>query len=54
MRLRAEQENTARADQTVFALGLPAPLRVHRTRLEVDDSPAAVRAYRRLGEPKPD
>jgi radical SAM-linked protein len=54
MRLRAEQENTARADQTVLALGLPAPLGVHRTRLEVDDSPAAVRAYRRLGEPKPD
>jgi radical SAM-linked protein len=54
MRLRAEQENTARADQTVLALGLPAPLRVHRTRLEVDDSPAAVRAYRRLGELKPD
>jgi radical SAM-linked protein len=54
MRLRAEQENTARADQTVLALGLPAPLRVHRTRLEVDDSPAAVRAYRRLGEPKVD
>jgi radical SAM-linked protein len=54
MRLRAEQENTARADQTVLALGLPVPLGVHRTRLEVDDSPAAVRAYRRLGEPKPD
>ncbi len=54
MRLRAEQENTARADQTVLALGLPAPLRVHRTLLEVDDSPEAVRAYRRLGEPKPD
>jgi radical SAM-linked protein len=54
MRLRAEQENTARADQTVLALGLPVPLRVHRTRLEVDDSPAAVRAYRRLGEPRPD
>jgi radical SAM-linked protein len=54
MRLRAEQENTARADQTVLALGLPPTLRVHRTRLEVDDSPAAVRAYRRQGEPKPD
>jgi radical SAM-linked protein len=53
MRLRAEQENTARADQTVLALGLPAPTRIHRTRLEMDDSPAAVRAYRRLGEPKP-
>ena len=54
MRLRAEQESTARADQTVLALGLPPPLRVHRTRLEVDDSQAAIRAYRLLGEPKQD
>jgi hypothetical protein len=53
MRLRAEQENTARADQTVLALGLPAPTQIHRTRLEMDDSPAAVRAYRRSGEPNP-
>ena len=52
MRLRAEQENTARADQTVLALGLPEPLRIHRTRLEMDRSAAAVRAYKRLGEPK--
>jgi radical SAM-linked protein len=54
MRLRAEQDNTARADQTVLALGLPPPSRVHRTKLEVDDSPAAVREYRRLGEPEDD
>jgi len=54
MRLRAEQDNTARADQTVLALGLPAPTRVHRTRLEVEDTPPAVREYRRLGEPRAD
>ena len=54
MRLRAEQDNTARADQTVLALGLLAPTRVHRTRLEVEDTPPAVREYRRLGEPRTD
>lgn len=54
MRLRSEQDNTARADQTVLALGLPAPTRVHRTRLEVDDTPAAVREFRRLREPRAD
>jgi radical SAM-linked protein len=54
MRLRAEQDNTARADQTLLALGLPAPTRVHRTRLEVDDTPAAVREFRRLREPRAD
>jgi radical SAM-linked protein len=53
MRLRAEQENTARADQTVLALGLSAPTRIHRTRLEIDDSPAAIRAFKRAGEPNP-
>jgi radical SAM-linked protein len=53
MRLRAEQENTARADQIALALGLPAPTRIHRSRLEMDESPAAARAYRRLGEPNP-
>lgn len=52
MRLRAEQDNTARADQTLLALGLPAPTHVHRRRLEVDDMPASVRAYKRLREPR--
>jgi radical SAM-linked protein len=54
MRLRCEQDATARADQTVLALGLPAATRVHRTRLEVDDTPPAIRAYRRLGDPRAD
>ncbi|MEO8457024.1 MAG: TIGR03936 family radical SAM-associated protein [Chloroflexota bacterium] len=52
MRLRAEQDRTARADQVVLALGLEPPTRIHRTRLEVDDTSAAVREYRRLREPK--
>jgi radical SAM-linked protein len=50
MRLRAEQELTARADQTALALGLPAPLHVHRRRLHLDDTPAVIRAYRAGGE----
>ena len=50
MRLRAEQEMTARADQTVLALGLPEPLSVHRRRLYVDDVPAVLRAFRNGGE----
>jgi radical SAM-linked protein len=52
MRLRAEQDRTARADQVVLALGLQPPTRIHRSRLEVDDTSAAVREYRRLREPK--
>jgi radical SAM-linked protein len=52
MRLRAEQDNTARADQVAIALGLPEPLRVHRTRLELDELPAGIQAYRRAGRPE--
>lgn len=50
MTLRAEQDNTARADQVVLALGLPAPTRVHRVRLAMEDVPAVLLAYRRAGE----
>jgi len=50
MRLRAEQELTARADQTVLALELPEPLSVHRRSLHVDDVPAVLRAFRAGGE----
>lgn len=50
MRLRAEQEMTARADQTVLALELPEPLSVHRRSLHVDDVPAVLRAFRAGGE----
>jgi radical SAM-linked protein len=51
MRLRAEQENTARADQVLLALGVECEARIHRTRLELDDVPAILQAYRRAGEP---
>ncbi len=50
MRLRAEQEMTARADQTVLALELPEPLSVHRRCLHLDDIPAVLRAFRAGGE----
>jgi radical SAM-linked protein len=50
MILRAEQENTARADQVVLALGLPQPLRIHRKRLGFVTVPPVVVAYRRAGE----
>jgi radical SAM-linked protein len=50
MTLRAEQERTGRADQVVVALGLPKPVRIHRTRLGLADVPPAIMAYRRGGE----
>ena len=50
MTLRAEQDNTARADQVVLALGLPEPTRIHRKRLVMEEVPAVVVAYRRSGE----
>jgi radical SAM-linked protein len=50
MTLRAEQDNTARADQVVLALGLPEPTRVHRKKLAMEEVPAVVIAYRRAGE----
>ncbi len=51
MRLRAEPEMTARADQVLLTLGVPAARRIHRRRLYLQDSPSAVMAYRRRGEP---
>jgi radical SAM-linked protein len=51
MRLRAEQENTARADQVILALGIEGEAQIHRTRLELDDVSAILQMYRRAGEP---
>jgi len=48
MRLRAEPERTARADQVASALGLPDQRRIHRTRLVLEEVPPALLAYRRL------
>jgi radical SAM-linked protein len=50
MRLRVSQERSGRADQVVAALGLGAPLRVHRRRLYLEETPPAVQAYRRRSE----
>ena len=52
MRLRAEAENTARADQVLIALGVPEPHRIHRRRLALEEIQPAVAAYRRAGEPE--
>jgi radical SAM-linked protein len=52
MRLRAEQDMTGRADQTLAALGLPPAASIRRTRLEVEEVPPALAAYRRAGEPE--
>jgi radical SAM-linked protein len=48
MRLRAEPERTARADQVASALGVPNERRIHRTRLVLEDVPVVLLAYRRL------
>jgi radical SAM-linked protein len=48
MRLRAEPERTARADQVASALGLPDERSIHRTRLVLEEVPLALLAYRRL------
>ncbi len=50
MRLRIDQQRSGRADQVVAALGLEPPLRVHRRRLYVNETPPAVIAYRRWSE----
>lgn len=50
MSLSAQQERTARADQVVLALGLPAARRIHRVALHLERTPAAVAAYRREEE----
>jgi len=50
MRLRAEPERTARADQVAAALDLPEDRRTHRTRLVLEEVPAVLSAYRRFSE----
>jgi radical SAM-linked protein len=52
LRLRAEPEATARADDTIAALGLPAATHIHRASLHLAEIPAALAAYRRYGEPE--
>jgi radical SAM-linked protein len=49
MRVRAAPETTARADQVIAALGLPAADHIHRTRLEVQAVPEVLLEYRKRG-----
>jgi radical SAM-linked protein len=51
VRLRAEAERTARADQVAIALGLPENSRIERTALELEEVSPVVLSYRRAGEP---
>jgi len=50
IRLRVSQERSGRADQVLAALGLGPPLRVHRRRMYLEETPGAVQAYRRRSE----
>ena len=50
MRLRADPERTARADQVLLALGIEAD-RIHRTRLETSEVSEILVAHRKAGEP---
>jgi radical SAM-linked protein len=52
LRLRAEAESTARADQVLMALGVPESCSIHRRRLVLEEVQPAVAAYRRYGEPE--
>jgi radical SAM-linked protein len=49
MRLRNDNSGSGRPDQVVAALGLPAPLRVHRTRLSLAGVSPARDAWRKRG-----
>jgi len=51
LRLRAEPERTARADQVLAALDLPEGLSIQRTALILEDLPAVLLNYRRAAEP---
>ncbi len=50
MRLRAEPERTARADQVAAALGLPATAEIRRTRLALEEVAPVLSAYRRADQ----
>ena len=50
MRLRAEPERTARADQVAAAIGLPSTAEIRRTRLALAEVPPVLSAYRRAGQ----
>ena len=49
MRLRSDSSGSGRPEQVVAALGLPAPQRIHRTKLVLAGTSPAREAYRRRG-----
>ena len=51
MRLRAEPEHTARADQVAAALGLTSA-EIRRTHLSLEEVPPVLSAYRRASQPE--
>jgi len=50
MRLRSDSSGSGRPEQVVAALGLPAPQRIHRTKLVLAGTSPAREAYRRRGK----
>jgi len=52
MRLRTDSQASGRAEQVVAALGLPAPTRIHRRRLILEEVSPAVQSWRRHGQPE--
>jgi hypothetical protein len=50
MRLRADPERTARADQVAAALGLPPSAQIRRTQLSLEEVPPVLSAYRRSSQ----
>lgn len=49
MRLRSDSGGAGRPEQVVAALGLPAPSRIHRTKLILSATSPAIDAWRRRG-----
>jgi radical SAM-linked protein len=52
MRLRTDSQASGRAEQVAAALGLPAPTRIHRRRLILEEVSPAVQSWRRHGQPE--
>jgi radical SAM-linked protein len=49
MRLRSDNSGSGRPEQVAAAIGLPAPLRIHRTRLVLANRSPAIEAWRKRG-----
>ena len=52
MRLRTDSQASGRAEQVAAALGFPAPTRIHRRRLILEEVSPAVQSWRRHGQPE--